>query len=307
VVIPLYNKEQYIYRALESVIKQETPPDEILVVDDGSTDGSVKEARRISDPRIRVIQQKNAGEAAARNRGIEEASCELISFLDADDEWKPEFLTHIQKLVNEFPDCGAYATAYQIIESNGRIIYPRISGVPPTPWIGIIPNWFKIIQKSILFNTSSIAIPKRVCQELGGFPTDAKRGIDIMMWVRLSVRYPIAYSPAPLHIYHREAINRGCVTIPILEEPACAKMMVAMLKNNEVPDSLVMDFKDYYSLILINKSKDLIKAGQSRFARDLLTKVSKNRRYFFRALSWFCISWLPFSVIKFYMKARNGK
>jgi len=82
------------------------------------------------------------GESAARNRGIEAASNELIAFLDADDEWKPDFLYNIQVLRNNFPDSGAYATSSLTIRPNGNIYYPDLSILPPEPWIGFIPNFF---------------------------------------------------------------------------------------------------------------------------------------------------------------------
>ena len=114
VIIPLYNKEKYIQRTITSALNQETLADEILVIDDGSTDQSAHKVREIQDPRVRLIQQPNAGECAARNRGLEEARNKLVALLDADDEWKPGFLTHIQRLYRNFPDCGIYATAFNI-------------------------------------------------------------------------------------------------------------------------------------------------------------------------------------------------
>ncbi len=91
VVIPLYNKEPYIKRAIDSILAQKIQDYEIIVIDDGSTDKSAEVVKSFPDPRIRLIQQENAGVSAARNRGIEEAKAELIAFLDADDEWTPIF------------------------------------------------------------------------------------------------------------------------------------------------------------------------------------------------------------------------
>ena len=99
VVIPLYNKERYIERAVYSVLSQTFQQFEIVIVNDGSTDGSVSVIERMNNPLIRLIHQKNGGVSAARNRGIEEARFEYIAFLDADDEWKENHLEVIAGLV----------------------------------------------------------------------------------------------------------------------------------------------------------------------------------------------------------------
>ncbi len=90
-VIPAFDAERYLGEALESVFAQTLPPDEVIVVDDGSTDGTADVAARYGD-RILYLRQDNAGPAAARNRGVEAAAGELLAFLDADDLWHPEKL-----------------------------------------------------------------------------------------------------------------------------------------------------------------------------------------------------------------------
>ena len=92
VIIPLFNKAQYIQRALDSVLAQTWKEHEVIVVDDGSTDGGGEIVRHCCDPCIRLIVQANAGPGAARNRGLAEAKGEYVAFLDADDEWLPTFL-----------------------------------------------------------------------------------------------------------------------------------------------------------------------------------------------------------------------
>jgi glycosyltransferase involved in cell wall biosynthesis len=305
VVIPLYNKELYIRRTIESVLSQNTPPKEILVIDDGSTDGSAVEVQKILDARVRLIHQQNSGECAARNRGVAEAKHDLVAFLDADDEWKPDFITHIQRLYLNFPGCGAYATAYEIIQPGGSIFHYPIGEVPPSPWIGIIPNFFRMIQISVPFFPSSIAIPKKVFREIGGFPEGVKRGGDIVMWIKLAVQYSIAYSPSHQVTYHTEADNRACVIFPSDDMPAYIKIMREMLKNQAVPMDFLGDFKDYYAHLIIHKAKELVKSGNSRSARALLADVRDNRRHRLEWIRWYLISFVPFQLIPFLNNIRS--
>ncbi len=112
VVIPLYNKGPYILRALSSVAKQNYQDFEVIVVNDGSTDNSGELAESFRDPRVRVIHQKNAGPGAARNRGIAETQTPLIAFLDADDEWFPDYLETAVRVFQEDPELGCLTQGY---------------------------------------------------------------------------------------------------------------------------------------------------------------------------------------------------
>ena len=109
IVIPLYNKQATIQRAIRSVIAQGIPEIQIIVVDDGSTDGSAEEVKAVTDERITLIQQANAGPGRARNVGASQARADLLSFLDADDEWKPGFLMAGLAALERHPEAVAYA------------------------------------------------------------------------------------------------------------------------------------------------------------------------------------------------------
>lgn len=113
VVIPLYNKQNYIKETIKSVLNQTFQDFEIVIVNDGSKDDSVKVVESIQDDRIKLVHQENSGVSVARNMGIKEANAKYIAFLDADDLWLPEFLQTIYELIQNFPDAGLYATAYK--------------------------------------------------------------------------------------------------------------------------------------------------------------------------------------------------
>ena len=103
VLIPTYNRQAHVVRAVDSVLAQTAPVDEIIVIDDGSTDGTSEAIRRQYGPRVRVLQQENQGVSAARNYGIREARGEWIAFLDSDDFWLP---TKIERQVEALTALG---------------------------------------------------------------------------------------------------------------------------------------------------------------------------------------------------------
>ncbi len=115
VVIPAYNAAKYIGRAIDSVLAQTRPADEIIVVDDGSTDNTADVAHGYGD-KIRFIRQENAGASVARNTGIEAATSEWIAFLDADDEWLPQKLQlqteHLRRNPNLVWTTGNFIRCY---------------------------------------------------------------------------------------------------------------------------------------------------------------------------------------------------
>ena len=128
VVMPLYNKVAEVERALRSVVEQSLSPCEIIVVDDGSTDGSGAIVERLikecPDAGIRLITQKNSGVSAARNRGIEEAKGDYVALLDADDWWLSGYIAEVCRLMEYYPDADAYATAFDIVNGSERVAAP---------------------------------------------------------------------------------------------------------------------------------------------------------------------------------------
>ena len=204
VIIPLYNKEREVERAIRSVLTQTFQNFEIVVVNDGSTDDSPKVAKRMNESRIKLIHQGNQGVSAARNHGIEKARAELIAFLDADDEWKPEFLKTIMGLRSNFPQADVFATSYIVCDGNGVHSAPGINGIPDHPWEGILENYFDIAAKSDPpLWTSAVAVTKKAITSIGGFPVVVRNGEDLLTWAKLAIRYQIAYSTLPSAVFWR--------------------------------------------------------------------------------------------------------
>ncbi|HNW77058.1 MAG TPA: glycosyltransferase family A protein, partial [Bacteroidales bacterium] len=144
VVIPLYNKEKTIKRALDSIMKQTVLPQEIIVVDDGSTDGSRAVVEQEHNPLVMLFCQENSGVSAARNRGIREARGAWIAFLDADDEWEPGYLEQIDRMIRQFPSSIGAATAYFLGNEQGSKRRMTLRKLPFTTESGVLSNYFQV-------------------------------------------------------------------------------------------------------------------------------------------------------------------
>lgn len=223
IVIPLYNSASTVGRAINSVLNQtySKGPDaiivdktiqdiELIVVDDGSTDGGNKVVEKFSDYRIRLVSQPNRGVSAARNRGIEEAGGEWIAFLDADDEWKPDFLSTVVSLSKKYPDCNVCATAYERQNPDNKTQQILLRNTPDATYF-VMDNYFEVASTSDPpFCSISVMVHRDALKAIGGFPEGVKQGEDLLTWARLAVRNKIAYSRKSLTVFHTtEAQSQG--------------------------------------------------------------------------------------------------
>lgn len=208
VIIPLYNKGKNILYTLRSVLNQTFSDFEVVIVDDGSTDNSVTEVEKVQDDRIRLFHQQNAGVSAARNRGIAEARGELIAFLDADDEWKLEYLATQYHLSQKYPECSVFACNYEFRNAKGCVMPTIIHKLSFAGEDGIFINYFEVASCSHPpLWTSAVVVRKAALQAIGGFPVGVKSGEDLLTWARLAVKGKIAYSRRSLAIFNVEGYN----------------------------------------------------------------------------------------------------
>ncbi|WP_288911641.1 glycosyltransferase family 2 protein [uncultured Bacteroides sp.] len=232
VVIPLFNKEQSIDSTLQTVLKQTFQDFEIVIVDDGSTDHSVEKVKKVIDPRIRLIHQTNAGVSAARNRGIEEAKGEYIAFLDADDEWKPDYLKTQYELTQKYPECNVFACNYEFKDAQGKVTPTIIRKLPFESEKGILSNYFEVASCSHQpLWTSAVMVKKNAIQSIGGFPIGIKSGEDLLTWARLAVNGKIAYAKQAYAVFNVEgySISEKPKRIPA-EQDIVGQELKALLK-----------------------------------------------------------------------------
>jgi glycosyltransferase involved in cell wall biosynthesis len=193
VIIPLYNKEQFIEATLISVLNQTFIDFEVILVNDGSADASVEVVNSFNDERITLFSTPNMGVSHARNYGISKSNSECIAFLDADDLWETNHLENLYRLYTNFPNCGLYATAYYKQYFNGKKINAQFNGISKTHF-GIIDDYFSAATIDSIAWTSAVMIPKKTFNDLGVFDEEMRSGQDTDLWIRIALKKSIAFS-----------------------------------------------------------------------------------------------------------------
>ena len=195
VVIPNYNCGGFLPAALGSVFAQTYPEIEVLVVDDGSTDDSLRVLERYAG-RVRVLRQANAGVSAARNHGIRESRGALIAFLDADDLWDREKLAKQVPLFAN-PSVGLVYCAVEYIDEAGRSL-----GTNHTGRSGRVLRSIALLQGTVVLAGGSTAVVRRECfDRVGGFDLELSTAADWDMWRRVACHYEVDLVREPLMKY----------------------------------------------------------------------------------------------------------
>jgi len=200
VIMPAYNVAPYIRAAIDSVIAQTVGDWELLIADDGSTDdtAAIVLAYAATDARVRLLQQPNAGIAAARNRAVRESTGEFLAILDSDDLWEPGYLAAQLAIFAKHPDVD-------IVTGNGWFLGGRRHGLPARPWPDPRPQ---PTLATILADEESIFIMsimrRRVYDTLGGFDEALRSNEDYEFWLRAAVTgFRFIRNDEPLGHYRR--------------------------------------------------------------------------------------------------------
>ncbi|MEZ4791901.1 MAG: glycosyltransferase family A protein [Gelidibacter sp.] len=212
IIIPLYNKEKHIKATLESVLAQTFSDFEVIVVNDGSTDGSVGKVACIKDERIQLLTIENQGVSKARNYGVKKASSDYMVLLDADDLWKPNHLENLKALLDKYPDCGLYATAYESLFGCKMIASDYYKIPKQAEWSGIVADFFESSSINCIASSSSVMVPKMVHEAVGGFNPMYNSGEDIDLWIRIALKYSSAFTNVVSVVIHATADNQASKT-----------------------------------------------------------------------------------------------
>jgi glycosyltransferase involved in cell wall biosynthesis len=292
VVIPAYNAEQCIGRSIDSVLGQTLPADEIIVVDDGSTDNTAEIIKQYGS-KVRYIYQGNSSCAGGRNTGIRVAKCEWIALQDADDEWLANKLELQMKLLEENPDlrwCGS--NNYNV---DGPLRTHKCA--PDEARKGLsgrdyFESYLSEASKNY-FRVASITmiIHRDVFAEVGLFAEDLLRSEDTDMWCRIAFCYPkFGYIAEPLAIVHMDVSN------PALEELRLyAKRGVYFRKmvSQHLPlaekSGCLEEYKAFARQVLKRTLKKILFHGHKQDARETVTVFKDLFAWYWRFSTYICL------------------
>lgn len=190
-IIPTYNREKTICRAIDSILNQSYKNIEIIIVDDGSTDDTLKLLKKYGST-IRVVNQCHKGANAARNRGIKEAKGEYIAFLDSDDEWLPQ-KTYMQLNYLEKKEKQVCFCPYQLIDDKIQIVPGNYSDIDRYE-----NNINVVLSQGNVIGTPTLIMEKSILDDVGLFNESMQRFQDYELCIRIAKKYKIGYIPQVL-------------------------------------------------------------------------------------------------------------
>lgn len=300
VVIPLFNKRPYILRAINSVLNQTYQNFEIIVIDDGSTDGGGNLVWEIKDPRIRVIKQTNKGVSSARNRGVHESNADFVTFLDADDEWEPNLLKVFIEMIKEFPDCVLYSQSF-MIKKKKSLFKPKLFNKYQKNYKGILNEYLDLAPYGQAFNTSSVCIPKKLLEDIGGFPKNVKLGEDLSVWLDLFFLGKFAFCNSFNAIYYLDnkdnVSSNSKLDFGFFEQKL--ENYLKLQRSNAAKWNSLYEY--YTSRILVICTQKLL-LGKQKECRKLLAKCKDTKKFNKRWILKFTYSYLPTKLYIFLYK-----
>ncbi|HLA54979.1 MAG TPA: glycosyltransferase family A protein [Flavobacterium sp.] len=227
VIVPLYNKENYVAQTLESILAQTFTDFEVVVVDDCSKDSSLAIAKKFESDKIRIVSHDtNKGLSASRNTGIRNAKSDFVTFLDADDVWKPFFLEKMHAMIGLFPDAGIFGAGYEEYYPGNLALEVRknLKGFAAGE-MKIVPDFFTASSNQPIYCYSTVVFKKEVFETAGYFDEGISLGEDIDFNIRVHLKYDLAY------------YNRACAHYVIFSEN--------QITNSGIGKNTITDFNKY--------------------------------------------------------------
>jgi len=280
IIIPTYDRVEMLRTALDSVAAQTFQDFEIVVVDDGSTDGT-REAMATRPERIRYLWQPNQGVAEARNHGLRTIHSEFVAFLDSDDLWQPTFLERAVGTLRDEPGLALVYTRFTSMDAIGRVL----SRHNKQPFAGdVTPRLFA----STFIHTSAVVARSHVIRDAGGFDGRLSHNEDYDLWLRLSLRHRFGLIPEPLCLRrcHPESLaHNGCTPDVLLRK---ANLLYRFYEQGGGKPKISAEVAHHrLAKVYYTAGKALCRAGRPREARDALRRSLEFDRGRLKTWLWY--------------------
>lgn len=272
VVIPAYNASATIKETLDSVLAQTRQPEEILVMDDGSTDNTAAIVASYG-PRITLMLQVNSGPGAARNALCAAATGNLIAFLDSDDLWHARYLEVQHRLCLEHPECMAFFVGHMNFHGIFRHDWDSASEWAQCSAQIISPLDFlrRILWEPAPFNMSYCCIPRAVLSQMGAEPFQLRMAEDLYFHCRRAPLGPVVYLPVPLAAYRLRDDSLSSSNLKLAEGMTQALELCEGLYNRHTTPALRAVFRESLAMKRRHYAKLLMGIGDTANARKQLT------------------------------------
>lgn len=288
VVIPAYNAEATVLETIESVCAQTFSAFELIVVDDGSTDGTLARLGTVHDPRLRILSYPNAGLAVARNRGLEKSLGEFVSFIDADDLWMPDKLELQLEALHRRPAAALAYSWTAFVDATGDFLFAKA----PSPLEGDV--FADLVRENFVASGSNILVRRDCAMAVGCFDTTLHSAHDWNFCLRVAARWPFALVPRYQVLYrisegtmsaNAERAERECLVV-------CDRAFGALdsrLPRREQSHAAV---KQYAAFLYLTRAGDLDFPARAR--RKLAESIHLEPRTLLAPKTWcLLLAWLP--------------
>ncbi len=308
-IIPAYNSQDYILDAIHSIQNQTHPVDEIIVIDDGSTDHT-QQILQSPTSKIKYIKQENQGPSTARNTGIKAAQGDWVAFLDADDQWTPDKIEKQLLTLKHSPELHLIAGDMQEIGINNELItqsvlakhnllqkFQEINSLP-------IKNALAELVNKNFIPTGTVLVKRFTLIEVGMFNTAIRFGEDLELWAKIASKHPISCLPEVLILRRLHGQNATACTMPMLIDLVKVMQSIRQYSNdilmaqNINADKLVANaWTNLGYWYFINED---YQQAKSAFNNSLKEKLNQ------RALTYFIACVLPQQIINSIRKTKQG-
>lgn len=293
VVIPLYNCEKYILDAIRSIEKQTLPPATVLVINDGSTDASLRVVQEYqSSIPLKIISKKNGGVSSARNAGIAASAAEFIAFLDADDVWKPTRLEEAMGIfeISDVQDLGLVYCSYEHVDATGSLISGAVVERIDPRSRGNVLDW--LLGGKGYGSPSVVMVRSEVFNNAGLFDEDLAGGEDHDMWIRIAQHWGSDFVNKPLvQLRQHESNAQKNADLMVLNIMKFYNKWTSLISDASLLNRWAVNL--YFQLMILRHKKNYFPLAKGTLTHNAKSKLFSlqigSRRFYYVGI---CLVWI---------------